>query len=107
MAEKQESQDLCFVDRQTYPDFVIRPMPRNGAGADRGQSGKKTGNAPGDCLLYHRPEERPGDRPSRPSLCALPSMQQKNRLIVGEAAALKARGLMAGDMNILVKNWPR
>ena len=30
-----------------------------------------------------------------------------NRLIVGEKSALKARGLIAGDLNILADCWPR
>lgn len=105
VAEKPESQDLCFVDRHDYPDFVARRMTGFRPGPIVDRDGRRLGTHRG--IVYYTIGQRSGLGIASPlPLYVLSIDAAGNRLIVGEKVALKANGLVAGDLNLLVDNWP-
>ena len=59
MAEKKDSQDLCFVSDDNYRDFLLRNAPEiavPGSIVDR--FGNKLGDHQGSSILYNRSAER-------------------------------------------------
>jgi tRNA-specific 2-thiouridylase len=105
VAEKAESQDLCFVNRQNYPDFVAQRMQAIQPGCIVDQAGQKLGTHRG--IVYYTIGQRSGlGIAYRVPLYVVAIDAAANRLIVGEKSALKARGLVAGDLNILTADWP-
>ena len=105
VAEKAESQDLCFINRQSYPDFVARRMQAIQPGPIVDQAGQKLGTHRG--IVYYTIGQRSGlGIAHRVPLYVAAIDAVDNRLIVGEKSALQARGLVAGDLNILTADWP-
>ncbi|MDP2268132.1 MAG: tRNA 2-thiouridine(34) synthase MnmA, partial [Deltaproteobacteria bacterium] len=105
VAEKAESQDLCFVDRQNYPDFVAQRMKAIEPGPIVDQAGQQLGMHRG--IVYYTIGQRSGlGIAYRVPLYVVAIDAAENRLIVGEKSALNARGLVAGDLNILTTDWP-
>ena len=105
VAEKKESQDLCFTSRQDYPDLVSRRMSGVRPGPIVDRKGKRLGTHKG--IVFYTIGQRSGLGIAHPApLYVLSIDVAANRIVVGEKAALKAKGLVAGELNILVKNWP-
>lgn len=105
VAEKVESQDLCFVNRQNYPDFVTERMNTIRPGPIVDQAGQELGRHRG--IVYYTVGQRSGlGIAHRVPLYVVSIDAAGNRLIVGEKSALKARGLVAGDLNFLATRWP-
>ena len=105
VAEKAESQDLCFVNRDSYPDFVARRMDTVCPGPIVDQSGQQLGTHRG--IVYYTIGQRSGlGIAHRAPLYVVAIDAPGNRLIVGEKSALKATGLVAGDLNVLTDSWP-
>lgn len=106
VAEKAESQDLCFVGRPDYPDFVARRMKDVKPGPIVDRDGSRLGTHRG--IVYYTIGQRSGLGIAHPSpLYVLAIDVPGNRLIVGGKEALKAPGLLAGDMHLLAADWPR
>lgn len=105
VAEKRESQDLCFVGREDYPAFVSRRMTGIRPGPIVDRDGKKLGTHKG--IAYYTIGQRTGLGIANPvPLYVLSIDPARNLVVVGEKAALYAKGLVAGDLNVLVKDWP-
>ena len=105
VAEKLESQDLCFVGRHNYPDFVSRRMSGIRLGPIVDMKGKRLGTHKG--IAYYTIGQRSGLGIAHSvPLYVLSIDVVENRIVVGEKAALRAKGLMAGDLNIIAENWP-
>jgi tRNA-specific 2-thiouridylase len=105
VAEKAESQDLCFVGRHNYADFVARRMSDVKPGPIVNRDGKRLGMHRG--IVYYTIGQRSGLGIAHPvPLYVLAIDVPGNRLIVGEKEFLKAAGLIAGDLHLLVTDWP-
>lgn len=103
-AQKRESQDICFggvegMKRLFAGDPSVRP------GEIRDETGRVVGEHRG--IAFYTIGQRTGLGVSHPRpLYVLAIDPQNNRLIVGEKGRLFKQRLRAGDLNILVKNWP-
>lgn len=99
VAEKAESQQVCFVSGQSYADFVrgLRPQAaRPGAIVDT--AGRQLGCHPG--LLYYTVGQRHGLRLAARGPRYVVSLQaESNRLVVGGPADLLAAGLTMRAVN--------
>lgn len=105
-AEKAESQDLCFVGRHEYPDFIARRLQEQRPGPIVNRKGKRLGTHRG--IASYTVGQRSGLGIAHPvPLYVLAIDAPANRLTVGEKRELAAQGLIAGDLNILLKgDWP-
>jgi tRNA-specific 2-thiouridylase len=108
VAEKAESQEICFVGKGSYADFVARRRPDvtvPGEIVDAG--GMVLGQHRG--LVHHTIGQRKGidipHRPSRP-LYVLKLDPERNRLVVGSRAEATARRLTAEAVALTDGSWP-
>lgn len=105
VAGKLESQDLCFVTRKDYRTFISE----RAGGIESGPIVDVRGNTLGrhQGIVFYTIGQRGGlGISSRAPLYVVSIDVERNRIIVGERKDLKAKGLMAGDLNILVRRWP-
>ncbi len=105
VAEKRESQDLCFVDKHNHADFMARRIPGSKPGPIVDRQGKQLGTHRG--IAHYTIGKRSGLGIAHPvPLYVLSLDAAANRVVVGEKGALKARGLVAEDVHRLVEDWP-
>jgi tRNA-specific 2-thiouridylase len=106
VADKGESQDLCFVDKQGFPAFVTQRMGNAAPGPIVDRKGTILGTHRG--IVFYTVGQRGGLGIAHETpLYVLSIDHVANCIIVGEKAALKSKGLMAGNLNTLVESWPR
>ncbi len=105
VAEKPESQDLCFVPAGGYGDLIrerggdVRPGPI----VDR--RGRVLGEHRG--TIHYTIGQRTGLRISAPRPLYVAGIDAAgNRIVVGEKAEVRAPGLVAGGMNWFVSACP-
>jgi tRNA-specific 2-thiouridylase len=105
VAEKPESQDLCFVPAGGYGDLIrerggdVRPGPI----VDR--RGRVLGEHRG--TIHYTIGQRTGLRISAPRPLYVTGIDAAaNRIVVGEKAEIRAPGLVAGGMNWFVSACP-
>ncbi|MDX9819157.1 MAG: tRNA 2-thiouridine(34) synthase MnmA [Desulfococcus multivorans] len=102
VAEKAESQDICFVTEGNYRKFILDRLGRDAAGqpgdiVDR--QGRVVGRHQG--LPAYTVGQRSGLGISAPTPRYVLTMDVAgNRLVVGEKGDLLASGLWAGDLNL-------
>ncbi len=102
VAGKDESQDICFVTQKNYRAFVAEKARDSGPGAIVDLQGKKLGEHKG--IPFYTVGQRSGLGISSPAPLYVVSLNAAtNRVVVGEKKDLKAKGLIAGDLNILAK----
>lgn len=100
VAGKDESQDICFVTQKSYRAFVAGKVQGIRPGAIVDLKGNKLGEHQG--ISSYTVGQRSGLGISSPSPLYVVSLNaETNRVIVGEKKDLKAKGLIAGDLNIL------
>jgi tRNA-specific 2-thiouridylase len=105
-ADKAESQDLCFVSRRNFPEFVARRTGGVVPGPILDRKGTRLGTHRG--IVFYTVGQRGGLRiANKTPLYVLVIDAATNCIVVGEKAALKAKGLVAGDLNMLVESWPQ
>lgn len=105
VAAKPESQDICFVTQKNYQAFIAGRLPGIRPGWIVDQDGKKRGEHKG--VIFHTIGQRSGLGISHPTpLYVIAIDVTQNRVVVGDKTDLQAKGLRAGDLNILVKHWP-
>ncbi len=108
VAEKAESQEICFVGKGSYADFVARRRPDvtvPGEIVDAG--GTVLGRHRG--LVHHTIGQRKGiDIPHRKPqpLYVLKLEPERNRLVVGSRAEATARRVTAEDVAMTDGGWP-
>ena len=99
VAEKPESQQICFVQDGHYGDYVTRLRPeaaRPGPIVDR--QGRQLGRHRG--LVHYTVGQRHGLRLSHPRPLYVIALQpEANCLVVGEEEGLEAEGLVMEDVN--------
>ncbi len=106
VAEKQESQDICFVTQKNYQDFLSGRVKGLNPGLIVDIQGKILGEHRG--IIYYTIGQRGGLGISHKTPLYVVSINpDKNEIVVGEKKDLKAKGLIAGDLNMLAEAWPR
>ena len=106
IAEKQESQDICFVTQKNYQQFLVERGQKFKPGPIVDMQGRIMGRHRG--IIFHTIGQRGGLGISHPTPLYVVSIDpDKNRIVVGEKKDLMAKGLVAGDINMLAKSWPR
>jgi len=105
VAGKRESQDLCFVTRRDYRTFISERIQGIEPGPIMDIKGNMLGRHKG--IVFYTIGQRGGLGIScRVPLYVVSIDGKRNRIIVGEKKDLKAKGLIAGDLNILAGHWP-
>lgn len=105
VAEKQESQDICFVTQKNYQEFLLERVQKLNPGPIVDMQGKILGKHRG--IIFHTIGQRGGLGISHTTPLYVVSIDpDKNSIVVGEKKDLMARGLVAGDTNMLAKSWP-
>jgi tRNA-specific 2-thiouridylase len=107
-ADRQESQDVCFVADGSYQEYLERERPelvQPGPIVD--SNGRQLGRHRG--IAFYTIGQRQGLRVSHgTSLYVIDIDLKGNRLIVGEAAEARGRGLLMGEVNLVsVAGLPR
>jgi len=106
VAEKQESQDICFVTQNNYQEFLLMRGQELKPGPIVDKRGKALGTHRG--IIFHTIGQRGGLGISHPTPLYVMSMDPaKNTIVVGEKKDLMAKGLLATDINMLAQAWPR
>ena len=106
VAEKQESQDICFVTQKNYQVFLSERVQGLKPGPIVDMQGNILGTHRG--IIFHTIGQRGGLRISHTTPLYVVSIDpDKNRIVVGEKKDLKAKGLFAGNVNMLAESWPR
>ncbi len=99
MAEKKDSQDLCFVSDDSYRDFLLRNAPdiaRPGKIMDR--HGNQLGDHQG--LAFYTIGQRKGIRVAAAEpLYVLEKISPENILVVGTADDLNQKTILVKDVN--------
>jgi len=105
VAEKQESQDICFVTQKSCQEFLLERLHEINPGPIVDMRGKVLGRHRG--IIFHTIGQRGGLGISHPTPLYVVSIDPgKNRIVVGEKKDLRARGLVASGMNMLAQAWP-
>lgn len=105
VAEKQESQDICFVTQKNYQQFLLDRGQKFQPGPIVDMQGKILGRHRG--IIFHTIGQRGGLGISHKTPLYVVSIDpDKNRIVVGEKKDLMAKGLSAGNINRLVQSWP-
>jgi tRNA-specific 2-thiouridylase len=106
VAEKEESQEICFVGKGSYAAFVAKRRPdvtRPGEIVTTG--GETIGEHKG--LVHHTIGQRKGIGVPRPEpLYALRLDLAENRLVVGSRAEAEAARVTAENVSLTQGTWP-
>ena len=106
VAEKPQSQDICFIPGKDYPAFLASRGYRSKPGDIIGLNGKILGRHKG--IVNYTIGQRGGlGVSSARGLYVRDIDAAHNRLIVGERGDLAAAGLIAGAINLHVGQLPR
>jgi len=105
ISEKGESQDICFIPKNGFGDFLAGRAIRVAPGAIMHQDGRRLGTHRG--IAHYTIGQRTGLGISWPvPLYVLSIDAARNALIVGEKDLLKAAGLRADRVNLFVDELP-
>ncbi len=105
VAEKQESQDICFVTQKNYHDFLAERIRDVKPGMIVDIRGNILGKHRG--IIFYTIGQRTGLGIShRTPLYVVSIDAAGNRIVVGEKERLRAKGLIAGNINRLTEFWP-
>lgn len=105
VAEKQESQDICFVTQNNYKAFLSERIRGLKPGPIVDIHGTVLGEHPG--IIYYTVGQRGGLGISHKTPLYVISIDADgNKIVVGEKKDLKNKGLIARHLNILAGSWP-
>ena len=105
VAEKQESQDICFVTQKNYQQFLVERGQEFKPGPIVDMQGMIMGRHRG--IIFHTIGQRGGLGVSHPTPLYVVSIDSnENSIVVGEKKDLMAKGLVACDINMLAQSWP-
>lgn len=106
VASKEESQDICFVTQKNTQEFLIERVPEIKTGPIVDLHGKVLGQHRG--IIFHTIGQRGGLGISHPTpLYVLSIDPDRNRIVAGDKKDLMGKRLVASDVNMLAKNWPK
>ena len=101
VAERAESQEICFIANEAYADFLRRVMPDTvQPGPIVDTQGRELGRHEGVAFYTVGQRRGLGLAAGRP-LYVVAIDAEKRRVVVGEAESLLADELVAGDVNVV------
>jgi tRNA-uridine 2-sulfurtransferase len=100
VAEKPESQDICFIPEKGLHSFLKAHLPEALPGDIVDASGRVLGRHTGICFYTIGQRQGLGISARNP-LYVTALDAERHRVIVGEKKCLKAAGLVAGSINML------
>jgi tRNA-uridine 2-sulfurtransferase len=105
VAQKAESQDICFVTQGDYRQFFLEKNLSSVEGGIVDMAGNILGRHHG--IIFYTIGQRSGlGISAKMPLYVVDIDARKNQIIVGEKKALQAKGLIAGDINLLTDELP-
>ena len=105
VAHKTESQDICFVTQGDYRQFFLTKNLPSVEGDIVDTAGNILGKHRG--IIFYTIGQRSGlGISAKTPLYVVEIDARKNQVIVGEKKALQAKGLIAGDINLLTGELP-
>lgn len=105
VADKAESQDICFVTQGNYRQFFLEKNLSSVEGDIVDTAGNILGRHRG--IIFYTIGQRSGlGISAKTPLYVVEIDAQKNQVIVDEKKALQAKGLIAGDINLLTGELP-
>jgi len=105
VAQKAESQDICFVTQENYGQYFQEKNISAPAGEIVDKAGKVLGKHRG--VIYYTIGQRGGlGISAKTPLYVVEINAEKNKVIVGEKKDLFSIGLIAGDVNLLTDDLP-
>jgi tRNA-uridine 2-sulfurtransferase len=107
VAEKAESQEICFVGNRSYADFVAERRPDvTVPGEVVDSSGQTLGEHRG--LVHHTVGQRRGlGIAAREPLFVIRLEPAQNRLVVGPRAEAAAREITVDRVSLISGEWPQ
>jgi len=105
VAQKAESQDICFVTQGNYRQFFLTKNLSSDEGDIVDMKGNILRRHRG--IIFYTIGQRSGlGISAKAPLYVVEIDARKNQIIVGEKKALQAKGLIAGDINLLTDELP-
>jgi len=105
VAERAESQDICFVPRKGYRNFIRELAGPSEPGRIVDVQGRERGRHGG--IAFFTVGQRSGLGISAPNPLYVVSVDaESNRVVVGEKKDLLASGLLASEVNLHVERLP-
>ncbi|MCP4652689.1 MAG: tRNA 2-thiouridine(34) synthase MnmA [Candidatus Omnitrophica bacterium] len=105
VAEKQQSQDICFVPNKNYKEFIVKRI-QSKPGDIVTEDGKILGQHNG--IINFTIGQRSGlGIAAKNPLYVLRLNQKNNQVVVGERHNLQSKSLMASNLNFLVDKLPK
>jgi len=106
VAQKQESQDICFVTQKNYQAFLMERVQDLQSGPILDMHGSVLGKHKG--IIFYTIGQRGGlGISSRTPQYVISIDHENNSIVVGGKSDLKAKGLVARGLNMLTETWPR
>ena len=106
VAESPESQDICFVPSKKYHSFLIARGIKPQPGPIVDMEGRVLGQHMGICFYTIGQREGLGGGAKR-RLYVVSIDAKKNTIVVGGREDLKSQGLVANNLNLLGRVWPK
>ena len=106
VAEKPQSQDICFIPESDYRRFLLTKIKKPKPGSILNLNGDILGEHKGIAFYTIGQREGLGISFKRP-LYVISIDVNKNQIIVGQKNDLKARGFIAGNLNLLTEDLPQ
>jgi len=105
VAHKTESQDICFVTQSDYRQFFLEKNLSSVEGDIVDMAGNILGRHSG--IIFYTIGQRSGlGISAKTPLYVVEIDARNNQVIIGEKKALQAKGLIAGDINLLTAELP-
>ena len=105
VAQKAESQDICFVTQGSYGQFFQERNVPAVTGDIVDKAGRVLGKHKG--IIYYTIGQRGGlGISAKTPLYVVEIDAVKNKIVVGEKKDLYSAGLIAGDINLLTADLP-
>ncbi len=105
VAQKEESQDICFVTQKNYQAFLLERVQDLKAGPVLDMQGNVLGEHKG--IIFYTIGQRGGlGISSRIPRYVVSIDHENNSIVIGGKNDLKAKGLVAGGLNMLAETWP-
>ncbi len=105
VAQKAESQDICFVTQGSYGQFFQERNVPSIPGDIVDKTGRILGKHKG--IIYYTIGQRGGlGISAKTPLYVVEIDAAKNKVVVGEKKELYSAGLIAGDINLLTADFP-
>jgi len=106
VADKPQSQDICFIPKRDYRRFIMERIKEIKPGPILDLQGNVLGEHKG--IIFYTVGQREGLGISYKSpLYVIDIDEQRNAIIAGERQYLRAKGLIAGDLSLFCEVFPQ